>query len=155
MVDTIENLLPSAKDLMQELALAEADKAAAEARELVDAEAEQNALIAQLMKPSGISDEEAIKRGVEMIRRAVSAGKLEVQVYRFPNQLCTDHGRAINQSEPGWEKTLTGVPKEIFLLWEKYFRPQGYKLKVRMVEFPGGMPGDIAMVLAWGEGLAK
>jgi hypothetical protein len=35
----------------------------------------------------------------------VSNGKTEVQVYRFPNQLCTDNGRAINQ-EPGWEDTL-------------------------------------------------
>jgi hypothetical protein len=25
----------------------------------------------------------------------------EVEVFRFPNQLCTDKGRAINQQEPG------------------------------------------------------
>jgi hypothetical protein len=24
---------------------------------------------------------------------------------RFPNELCTDKGRAINQQEPGWENT--------------------------------------------------
>lgn len=135
---------------MQELARVEAEKASAEARELLAAEAEQQALIDQLSKPSGVSDEEAIRRGMNMIRRAVSAGLLEVEVYRFPNQLCTDHGRAINQSEEGWEKTLTGVPREIYNLWDRRLRPEGYKLKVRMVEFPGGMPGDIAMSLAWG-----
>lgn len=149
MVDTLERL-PSAKELMQELARVEAEKASAEARELLAAEAEQQALIDQLSKPSGVSDEEAIRRGMNMIRRAVSAGLLEVEVYRFPNQLCTDHGRAINQSEEGWEKTLTGVPREIYNLWDRRLRPEGYKLKVRMVEFPGGMPGDIAMSLAWG-----
>jgi hypothetical protein len=51
---------------------------------------------------------------------------------------------------PGWENTLTGVPKEIYQLWAKYFRPRGYKLKVEIIDFPGGMPGDIAMTLKWG-----
>ena len=60
------------------------------------------------MKPSGVSDDEGIKRAVKIIERAVSNGRTEVQVDRFPNQLCTDHGRAINQQEPGWENTLTG-----------------------------------------------
>jgi len=73
----------------------------------------------------------------------------EIEVFRFPNQLCTDKGRAINQQEPGWEKTLTGTPKEIYQLWEKYFRPRGYKLRVQIVDFPGGLSGDIAMTLSW------
>jgi hypothetical protein len=68
---------------------------------------------------------------------------------RFPNSLCTDHGRAINQQEPGWEDTLTGVPREIYQLWHKYFRPRGYKLRVQIVNWPGGMPGDIGMTLSW------
>ena len=59
-------------------------------------------------------------------------------------------GRAINQQERGWENTLTGVPKEIYQLWAKYFRARGYKLKVEIIDFPGGMPGDVAMTLKWG-----
>jgi hypothetical protein len=101
-------------------------------------------------KPSGVSDEEAIQRAMKIIERAVANGKTEVHVHRFPNQLCTDKGRAINQQEPGWENTLTGVPKEIYQLWAKYFRPRGYKLKVEIVDFPGGMPGDVGMTLKWG-----
>jgi len=112
-------------------------------------EAEKKALIEQLSKPSGVSDEEGIRRGIKIIERAVSNGFTEVQVYRFPNALCADHGRAINQGEPGWEETLTGVPKEIYQLWYKYFRPRGYKLLVQIVDFPGGMPGDIIMTLKW------
>jgi hypothetical protein len=104
----------------------------------------------RLGKPSGVSDEEAIRRGIKLIERAVANGKTEVQVHRFPNQLCTDKGRAINQQEPGWEGTLTGVPKEIYDLWAKYFRPRGYKLRVEIVDFPGGLPGDVAMTLKWG-----
>jgi hypothetical protein len=133
----------------KEVATAEVEKAAAEMRKREDAEAEKKALIDQLSKPSGVSDEEGIRRGASIIRRAVSAGLTEVQVFRFPNQLCTDHGRAINQMERGWEQTLTGVPKEIHALWHKHFRPRGYKLKVQIVDFPNGMPGDVGMFLAW------
>ena len=134
---------------MKKLALAEAEEAAKQARRLVDGEAEKKALLDHFTKPSGVSDEEGIKRAVAIIERAVSNGKTEVQVCRFPNNLCTDRGRAINQQEPGWESTLTGLPKEIYQLWAKYFRERGYKLRVEIIDFPGGMPGDIAMTLKW------
>ena len=142
--------LPSANDIMQKIALAEAEKASEEARLRGQADAEKKALLDQLSKPSGVSDEEAISRAIRIIDHAAASGLTEVQVHRFPNQLCTDKGRAINQREPGWEKTLTGVPKEIYQLWEKYFRPRGYKLRVQIIDFPGGMPGDVGMTLSWG-----
>jgi hypothetical protein len=150
MATKLEELLPSAGDYMKKLALAQAEEASKQARQLAEAEAENKAFLERLAKPSGVSDEEAIQRGIKLIERAVANGKTEVQVHRFPNQLCTDKGRAINQQEPGWENTLTGVPKEIYQLWAKYFRPRGYKLKVEIINFPGGMPGDIAMTLKWG-----
>ena len=131
-----EESLPSAKDYMQKLALAEAEEASKQARKLAEAEAEKKALLDHFTKPSGVSDEEGIRRAIAIIERAVSNGKTEVQVIRFPNQLCTDKGRAINQQEPGWEDTLTGVPKEIYQLWAKYFRERGYKLRVEIVIFP-------------------
>jgi hypothetical protein len=145
-----DELLPSAKDIQQKIALAEAEKASEEARQHAQAEAEKKALVDQLTKPSGVSDEEAIARAIRIIERAAANGLTEVQVHRFPNLLCTDKGRAINQQEAGWEKTLTGVPKEIYQLWEKYFRPRGYRLRVQIVDFPGGMPGDVGMTLSWG-----
>ena len=145
-----DELLPSANDFMKKLALAQAEEATKQARKLAEAEAEKRALLDQFTKPSGLSNEEAIQRAIKIIERAVSNGRTEVQVHRFPNQLCTDRGRAINQQEPGWEDTLTGVPKEIYQLWAKYFRQRGYKLKVEIVDFPGGMPGDVGMTLKWG-----
>jgi hypothetical protein len=142
-------LLPSAKEVMQKIALAEAEEAEKQARARLEADAEKKALVDQLSKPSGISEEEAIGRAITIIERAMNNRMREVEVFRFPNQLCTDRGRAINQQESGWEKTLTGSPKEIFLLWEKHFRPRGYKLKAQIADFPGGVPGDIAMTLSW------
>jgi hypothetical protein len=143
------DLLPSAKDFMKKIALVEAEKASEEMRKHSALEAEKAALIEQLSKPSGVSDEEGIRRAVTIIERAAANGLTEVLVYRFPNRLCTDKGRAINQQEPGWENTLTGVPKEIYSLWRRHFRDRGYKLRVQIIDFPGGMPGDVGMTLSW------
>ena len=142
-------LLPSAKEVMQQIALAESEEAEKQARAQAAAEAEKKALIDQLSKAPGTSDEEAIRRGLEIIHRAVKNRLTEVEIIRFPNELCTDKGRAINQQEPGWENTLTGTPKEIYQFWDKYFRPRGYKLRVQIVDFPGGLPGEIAMTVSW------
>ena len=142
-------LLPNAKDFMKKLALAELEEADKEAKAFARAEAEKKALLEQLKKPLGISDEEAIKRAVTIIERAVKNGKTEVQVHRFPNALCSDRGRAINQQESGWEQTLAGVPKEIYDLWNRHFRERGYKLRAEIIDFTGGLPGDVALTLSW------
>ena len=141
--------LPSAQQVMEKLALAEAEKASATARKQSDAEAEKKMLLEKLTKPSGVSDEEALRRVAAIIERAVSNGLTEVQVYRFPNALCTDRGRAINQQESGWEATLTGLPKEMYQFWERQLRPRGYKIRVQIVDFPDGMPGDVGITLKW------
>jgi hypothetical protein len=149
MTNNLDALVPSAKEVMQQIALAEAEEAKKQARAQAEAEAEKKALIDQLSKAPGTSDEEAIRRGLEIIHRAIKNRLTEVEIIRFPNELCTDKGRAINQQEPGWENTLTGVPKEIYQFWDKYFRTRGYKLRVQIVDFPGGLPGDIGMTVSW------
>ena len=149
MTNNPDALVPSAKEVMQQIALAEAEEAEKQARAQAEAEAEKKALVDQLRKPPGTSDEEAIRRGLEIIHRAIKNRLTEVEIIRFPNQLCTDKGRAINQQEPGWENTLTGTPKEIYQFWDKYFRSRGYKLRVQIVDFPSGLPGDIAMTVSW------
>src|SRR6516164_9131456 len=142
----IDDLIPSAKQIRQEAALKEAEKAEEYARLAAAAESEKHALIERLTRPSGKSEDEKVKLASTVIQRAVRNGLTEVQVYRFPNSLCTDRGRAINQQEPGWDKTLTGVPLEIFQLWSNYLKPRGYRIRYQIVDFPGGMPGDISIV---------
>jgi hypothetical protein len=141
--------LPTAQEVMEKLALAEAEKASAAARKQADAEAEKKMLLDKLTKPSGVSDEEALRRVAAIIERAVSNGLTEVQVYRFPNAMCTDRGRAINQQEAGWEQTLTGLPKEMYEFWGRQLRPRGYKIRFQIVDFPDGMPGDVGNTLNW------
>lgn len=151
MTTTINDLLPTAADCKKRMAAAEAEKASEYMRKQAAADAEKKALLDNLQKPSGVSDEERMKRAAAIINRAVSNGMTEVMVGRFPNVLCTDHGRAINQQEPGWEGTLTGLPKELYDFWKRYLQPRGYRVKFQIVDWPNGVPGDIGVTLTWGK----
>ena len=141
--------LLSVKELQAKIALAEADKATAALRRMEAEEAEKNALLERLTKPSGLSDDEVAEKASVIINRAVENGLMAVQVFRFPHHLCTDNGRAINQVEPGWETTLTGIPKEIYEFWKRRLQPEGYHIRYEVIDYPGGMPGDIGITLSW------
>lgn len=151
MPDSIDDLIPNAKKIREEALLKEAEKADEYARLTAAAEAEKRALIDRLTRPSGKSEAEKIQLASSIIQRAVRNGLTEVQVYRFPNSLCTDRGRAIGQQEKGWENTLTGIPKEIYQLWTDYLKPRGYRIGYQIIEYPGGVPGDIGITIAWGD----
>jgi hypothetical protein len=94
MPDTIDQLLPSAKEILRQAELKEAESAEKNRRRIEALAKEKKALIDQLSKPSGLTEEAKIKRAADAITRAVANGLTEVQVYRFPNGLCTDKGRA-------------------------------------------------------------
>jgi len=149
MADTLDQL-PTANDLMKKIALREAEKASEAARARNAEEAEKQALLEKLSKPSGVSDDDRMARAAAIIKRAADNGLTEVFIGRFPNQLCTDRGRAINQQEAGWENTLTGLPKELIEFWQKHLKSRGYRIRFQVVDFPNGMPGDIGVTLAWG-----
>jgi hypothetical protein len=151
MPERFDDLLPTAQEIQKQAALNEAVKADEFTRRLAAAEAEKQKLIDKLSKPSGLSEDEKVKLASTVIQRAVRNGLSEVQVYRFPNSLCTDRGRAINQMEAGWENTLTGMAKEIYQLWVDYLQPRGYRIRYQIVDFPGGVPGDISIVISWGD----
>jgi len=84
-------------------------------------------------------------------REAAERGEREFMLLRFPSQLCSDGGRAINAPEPDWPQTLRGEAAELYLRWEHDLKPQGFHLHAQVLEFPGGYPGDIGLFLVWGE----
>src|SRR5258707_2389922 len=121
--------LPMIKDLQAKIALAESEKASAAMKAHAAAEAEKKAFLERLSKPSGLTDDQVIEKASHIITRAVENGLTSVQIFRFPNHICADNGRAIDQGEPGWEKSLTGIPKELFSFWERQLKPNGYHIK--------------------------
>ena len=146
---SIDDILPTAKDCLKKSAEMEAEKAAEYEKKRKAAEAEKKELMEKLSKPSGVSDEERMRRAAAIINRAVSNGLTEVEVGRFSSKLFTDKGRAINQQEAGWEDTLTGLPKELHQFWKAHLESRGYRIKFQIADWPDGMPGDISMTLMW------
>jgi hypothetical protein len=149
MTTVVDDLLPLALDCRKKSAEMEAKKAADYMRSRNAAENEKKELIDRLSKPSGVSDEERMRRAAAIINRAVSNGLVEVEVVRFPNKMCTDSGRAINQQEPGWEETLTGLPRELYQFWKTHLEPRGYQIKYQIADWPNGMPGEVSITLMW------
>jgi hypothetical protein len=139
----------SAADLRRRMAEREAAKAAEELRHMQEQEEKQKAVIEEFHKPPARTPDQLMQLLMQLVNQAAERGQSEVQVYRFPNTLCTDRGRRINNSEPDWEKTLEGRPKLGFEFWREHLRPLGFGLKAEILEYPGGMPGDVGFFLTW------
>lgn len=142
--------LLTVKELQMKIAEAESAKASAALKRQQAEDREKAELLERLTRPSGLSDDEVMEKASIIINRAVENGLLSVQVFRFPHTLCTDNGRAINQGEQGWETTLTGIPKEIYEFWKRQLQPRGYHIRYEIIDYPGGMPGDVGIILSWG-----
>ena len=127
----------------------EAAKAAEEMRHLKEQEEKQKAVMEEFRKAPERTPEQVMQLVTQLVDRAAERGQSEVQIYRFPNSLCTDRGRRINNSEPEWDKTLEGRPKVAYEFWQEHLRPLGFHLKAQVLEYPGGMPGDIGFFLTW------
>lgn len=84
-------------------------------------------------------------------RTAAEHGEIEHMTLRIPRESCSDNGRAINMGEPGWQSTLRGEAAELAVRWAAELKPRGFRLTARTLEYPGGLPGDIGIFLAWGE----
>lgn len=97
---------------------------------------------------------EELKHIRALVESAVRRGELEALIYSFPSALCLDDGRAINNAGPDWPATLQGKAREIFEAFERHAKPEGYHLKARIINFPGGIPGDVGIFLSWAPPLA-
>jgi hypothetical protein len=83
------------------------------------------------------------------VRIAAEQGFKEVQVITFPARFCNDGGRRINNMLPDWPDSLEGFARRAYDFYAKELRPLGYKLHAQVIDFPGGMPGEIALFLKW------
>ena len=129
----------------------------AEAKEMVAAreafEAEQKRAEERRHLREAFLNRQIQPEGRERLRKALIAaaerGVDHLQIFTFPSDLCTDSGRAITNSDPNWPKTLVGFAARAYEFYEVELRPQGYRLRAEIVDFPGGKPGDVAIILSW------
>ena len=102
----------------------------------------------RLSELGGAADAIVIAAPIYNFSIAATAKNLVVG-YSFPSELCSDRGRAINSNDPDWPETLQGKAKQFYERYLTYGKPQGFKLKAMVINFPGGMPGDIGFYLNW------
>lgn len=118
------------------------------------AEKAREELIRTLSEPVKVTPEkiaEVSKRIQSSLRSAAQRGESEVMIMRFPNVLCSDKGRAINNAEEGWPETLTGRPHQAYEFWREFMQPNGYRLRAMIIEWPRGLPGDVGLFVSWGD----
>ena len=146
---TIPASVFSAADIKRRMAEREAQRAAEELRRLQAQEEHQKAVMAEFHKPPDRTPEQLMQMVIQLVNRAAERGETEVQVYRFPNAMCSDRGRRINNAEPDWPQTLEGLPKAGYEFWRDHLQPLGFGLKAEILEYPGGMPGDVGFFITW------
>lgn len=142
----------SADDLRSYMTDIEMAKASKMLDAMDKAEAARKKLVASLQDEIVVTPEKIaeIKQSLATkTRAAAERGEREVMVMRFPSALCTDKGRAINNAEPDWPTTLTGRPRQAYEFWKEHLQPAKYKLRAMIIDWPGGLPGDVAFFLSW------
>ena len=134
-----------------DLRLAIAEKEAAKVDEAIKKRAEADRKLQQFFEE--FMKAQVTQKELDAIRQkvlsATERGEMEVEIMRFPSKLCTDNGRAINNGEQGWPATLQGKARSLYDLFEERGRPRGFKLKAQILNFPGGIPGDVGLTLSW------
>jgi len=123
-------------------------------RESVSRNARERSLVEQRQKTvQAMIDahiaEEGWKSILNQAREAAEHGAKEFMLLRFPCDLCSDGGRAINAPLADWPKTLRGEAAEIYMRWERDLRSRGFHLTARILDFPDGKPGDAGLFLSW------
>jgi hypothetical protein len=116
----------------------EADKRRADEREHL-----KQAFMERQVQPDG---RERLRKA---LMGAAERGENHLQVLTFPSELCTDGGRAINNSDPNWPQTLVGFAARAFEFYTVELQPLGYRLRAEILDFPGGKPGEVGITLAW------
>ena len=142
----------SADDLRAYMMEIEKAKLSKEISAMDRADKAREELIKTLSQPMDLSPEalhDIAQSLSTKMRLAAQRGETEIMVMRFPNVLCTDKGRAINNAEDGWPDTLTGRPRQAYELWRDHLRQGHYKLRAMIVDWPNGMPGDVGFFLSW------
>ncbi len=96
------------------------------------------------------------------IRRAFERGETELMLTSFPSSFCSDDGRAVNNpplnaprpdEEPAWLGTMPAGVREVYGYWRRELAPGGFTFTARIINFPGGMPGDVGLFFAWPKSL--
>jgi hypothetical protein len=86
------------------------------------------------------------------VKAAFESGRREVMLVSFPSDFCTDGGRRINNRLPGWQDTLPDGARVFLGFRRDALQPGGFGLGARVLNFPGGVLGDVGLFVTWPPG---
>ena len=108
-----------------------------------------------------------IQSGLDRIKRSFERGETELMISSFPCSFCTDGGRAISNigapplnkptkaelaargDEPEWLPTLPAGVRLVYDYWKDHLKSGGFKFSARIINYPGGVPGDVGLFFSW------
>jgi hypothetical protein len=129
--------------------IAKKKQADADARQAQEAAAKQER---EMLRDSFAAREvqpEALERIATVVRRAVENGDKRALLLQFPSEWLPDSGRGITSHDPNWHERLEGFPRRAYDFYLKELAPRGFQLQVEILDWPGGMPGDVGWFVTW------
>ena len=92
---------------------------------------------------------EALERIAALVAKQVDRGEKQALVLQFPSDWLPDQGRGVTNRDPDWHLKLEGFPKRAYDFFRKELEPRGFQIKAEILDWPGGMPGDVGFILTW------
>jgi hypothetical protein len=92
---------------------------------------------------------EALGRIEALVRKQVERGEKQALVLQFPSDWLPDQGRGVTNQDPDWHLKLEGFPKRAHDFFDKELAPRGFQIRAEILDWPGGMPGDVGFFLTW------
>lgn len=111
--------------------------------------------------------DEVISSTLDKIKRVFELGENELMLTSFPSSFCSDSGRAIINAgappivklteeelaalpdEPEWLATMPLGVRKVYDYWKQNLKPGGFEFSARIINYPGGKPGDVGLFFAW------
>jgi hypothetical protein len=108
-----------------------------------------------------------VQSGLDRIKRSFERGETELMFSSFPSSFCADGCRAIinagappinkptkaelaaQSDEPEWLGTLPAGVHQVYEYWKANLKPGGFGFAARIINYPGGMPGDVGLFFTW------
>ena len=92
---------------------------------------------------------EAMDRIATLVRKTIDMGDKQALVLRFPSDWLPDQGRAITNHDKDWYQKLDGFPKRAYDFFKRELEPRGFQIRSEILNWPGGMPGEVGFFLQW------
>jgi len=92
---------------------------------------------------------EALDRIATLVRKTIDMGDKQALVLRFPSDWLPDQGRAITNHDKDWYDKLDGFPRRAYDFFKRELEPRGFQIRAEILNWPGGMPGEVGFFLQW------